>query len=160
MSIRDGRPRVNFAGGYIESYLVLIDELGFDREFCESDNRVAAHRAVAFVVYEEDVEIGVSGGAYDSAVHVRMAARLPHQTSAQMIVVITKIASLFEYRSPLYRRQTINYDPQRLTTRVHIDTGDASPVLRRPPVRELVHKKHQRSKLFRDILQYAKDYTT
>src|SRR5215213_5501307 len=51
----------NSAGGHVESYIVLIDELRFNDEFCERDDRVPAHHAVAFVVQKENIEIGVRG---------------------------------------------------------------------------------------------------
>ena len=55
------------------------------------------------------------------AIHIRVAARFPHQTSTQIIVVLAKVTSLFEYRSTFNRRQTIYDDAQRLTTSVHVD---------------------------------------
>src|SRR5678816_4948809 len=88
------------------------------------------HRAVTFVVQEEDVKVGVSGWRYDGAVHVCMTAWFPYQTGAQMIVMIAKVTSLFEYGAPFNRWQPINDDPQWLTTGMHVDRGDAGPVFR------------------------------
>ena len=70
-----------------------------------------------------------------------MTAWLPHQTGAQVIVVIAKVTSLFEYGPPFDLRQPINDDPQRLTTGMHVDRGDAPPVFRRFPVYEMVHQR-------------------
>jgi hypothetical protein len=65
---------------------------------------VTTHRAVAFVVNEEHVKDGVSSRRDDSAIHVRVPTRLPHQTGAQMIVVLAKVASLFEHVATFDRR--------------------------------------------------------
>src|SRR6185369_4558183 len=59
-SVRNSGARVNLAGRNVESHLVLVDEIGLYREFCEGDDGVAAHRAVTLVVQEEDVAVGVS----------------------------------------------------------------------------------------------------
>ena len=38
---------------------MLLDEFRFDYEFRERNDRVPAHRAVALVVQEEHIEVGV-----------------------------------------------------------------------------------------------------
>ena len=50
----------------------------------KGDDPVAAHRAPALVVHEQDAEvaIGRNGLGWDRAVHVRVAARLEHDRSA------------------------------------------------------------------------------
>src|SRR6185369_3576351 len=122
-----------------EGYLIFIDQMSFDHKLSEGDDRMAAHRAVTLVVQKEDVEIGISRWSNDSAIHICMTTRLPHQTSAQIVVVFTKITSLFEHVPALNRRQSTNDNPQRLATRMHVDCRDARPVLRRFPVGELIH---------------------
>ena len=56
-----------------------------------------------------------------------MPTRLPHQTGAQVIVVLPEITSLLEYGASLNRRQSIDDDAQRFTTGMHVDRGNAHP---------------------------------
>src|SRR5207249_2507149 len=42
---------------------------------------MSTHRTIAFIVHEEDAEVGFGsdGLCYDAAIHVIMSTRLPHQ---------------------------------------------------------------------------------
>src|SRR3569832_674178 len=70
-----------------------------------------------------------------------MPARLPYQTGAQVIVVMAKVAALFEYGPTLDWWQSIYDDTQRLTPGLHVDRGDQCPVFRRSPVGEMLHRR-------------------
>ena len=70
-----------------------------------------------------------------------MTAWLPHQTGAQVIVMIAKVTSLFEYGPAFNLRQPIYDDPQRLTTGMHVNRGDARPVFGRSPIYEMAHQR-------------------
>lgn len=128
-----------FARRDVESYFVLVDEVGLDYEFRKGDDRVPTHRAVTLVVQEEDVKVSVRRGSEDGAVHVCMTTWLPHQTGTQVIVAIPEVPPFFEYSPTFNRRQAIDDDAERLTTGMHIDRGDTHPVFRGLPVSEMVH---------------------
>src|SRR3569832_1505102 len=70
-----------------------------------------------------------------------MTARLPYQSGAQVIVVMAKVAALFEDGPTLDWWQSIYDDTQRLTPGMDVDRGDPCPVFRRSPVGEMLHRR-------------------
>src|ERR1051325_12021517 len=84
----------------IESDLSFINaspnHAGFNYQFCQRDNRVATHGAVAFVVQKEDVSVRVGRRRNNRAIHIGVAAWLPDNSSPNVIVVLAEVASLLE----------------------------------------------------------------
>ena len=68
-----------------------------DEALRERDDAVAAHRAVALVVHEQDGHVGVVavGRQEHGAVHVAVTARLVHQHPADMVGVLAHPRSAF-----------------------------------------------------------------
>src|SRR5262249_36875353 len=75
-------------------------------------------------------------------VHVRVAARLPDSSSANMVVVLAKIPAFLEHGVALDGRQSRCVDAQGLAAGVHFDGGDLLPVLRRLPILSLEELSH------------------
>src|SRR6185369_4967434 len=99
---------------------------------------------VAFVVQKEDIEISIFRRRDHSSIHIRMAARLPHEPGTQMVVLLTKVTTLLKHSPAFNRRQSIDDDAKRLATGVHVESSDASPVLRRTPIAEFLgHRCHR-----------------
>src|SRR5947207_11983446 len=99
---------MNFTGRHIEGdrvfVIVLIDETHLEDEFRQGDDRVTAHGAVAFVVKKKNVQVSISRRRYNRAIHVGMAAGLPHCSPAYMIIVFAEITALLEHGCALDRR--------------------------------------------------------
>src|SRR4030095_15669296 len=141
---------VNPAGRHIKRGISSTHQTRFDHELCQRDDRVTTHRAVAFIVKKEDIEIGISRTSDHRAIHVSMAARFPHQASANVIVMFTEVPTLFEYVLSLEAWQAINDDTQRLTARVHVDGGDPGPMFRKLPVERLHVSLRTKPQIFTD----------
>ena len=92
---------------------------------------MAAHRAVAFVVQEENVEVGVRRARENRAVHIGVSAGLEHQPGPQMIEVLAKVATLFQHRASFQLGQSVRNDSQRLAAGMHVDGRDAQRTSRR-----------------------------
>src|SRR2546423_1161931 len=63
-----------------------------------------------------------------------MTPRLEHETRAQMIVMLTKIAALFEDGVPVDWWQAAGTPPWGFPAGVHVDCSDRGPIRRRPPI--------------------------
>src|SRR5262249_25875895 len=87
-------PGVNLTSRHVyrEVWIVafLADQTCLDYKPGQRDDRMAAHRAVAFVVQEEDVKVGVEGRSDHRPVHIGMTARFPHGSLANMVIVLAK----------------------------------------------------------------------
>ena len=57
---------------------------------------MATHRAVAFIVQKEDIEVGITRRSYDCAIHIGVSAWLPHRPLTNVIIMVAKITALFE----------------------------------------------------------------
>ncbi len=125
------RARLDPARRNVERHVRFVDQSCFDHELGERDDRVAAHRAVALVVKEEDVEVGVRGAREHGAVHVGVPAGLEHQAGTQMIEVLAKVAPLLQHGAPFQLRQSVRDDSQRLAAGMHVDGRDAQRTCRR-----------------------------
>jgi hypothetical protein len=99
----------------------------------QRDDRMAAHRAVAFVMQEEDVEVGGFRRRDHRAIHVGVAARLEHQRRAQVIAIRAEPAAFFQHIAVGHTRYVGDDDAQRLAAGVHVDRVDAQPVSGRLP---------------------------
>ena len=114
-------------------------------EFCQRDDRVATHRAIAFVVQKENIKVRVERRSDHRSIHVCMTARFPHRSGAEVVVVLAKIATLLEHRLAFDGRQTRGVNPQRLSAGMHVDRSDAGPMRRRLPLGEVKGLLHMRS---------------
>jgi hypothetical protein len=84
---------------------------------------VAAHGAVALIVDEQHGEIGfrMIGLNRDDAVHVKMAARLENEKSAQLIQMLAGIPALIQNPLSGDLRKAAHDQPYRLARGMHFD---------------------------------------
>src|SRR5580698_9438117 len=101
---------VHGTSGNIDSQLRIIALLAnqprFNRELCKCDDRMPAHGAVALVMQEEDIEVGIFRGRDDRPIHIGMASWLRHRSSTDVVVVVSEVPAFFEDGSALNGRQT------------------------------------------------------
>ncbi|VTR68095.1 hypothetical protein DESC_690032 [Desulfosarcina cetonica] len=108
------------------------------------DDAVAAHGAVALVMQEKHPEIGVyrHRRGDDAAIHVRVAARLPHEGPADGIMLRDHVASVLKDRGAGKFRQPAGDNPEWLAAGMGIEGGDFSPACRRGPLAQGVEQGH------------------
>ena len=99
---RDGRAGGDLSGRRIEDDLAgsaWRDQSTFERDRRHRDDAVPAHRAIAFVVHEEDAGVGAValGFGEQRTVHVRVPSRLQHQCGSQVVVVLPHPLALLEH---------------------------------------------------------------
>lgn len=84
---------IDFCDGFL-----FGDEAVIDGVATEGDDSVSAHGAVAFVVHEEDGEVGFGEGGFDEdgPVHVGVSAGLEHEEAAEVVEVIADVAAFGE----------------------------------------------------------------
>jgi hypothetical protein len=102
-----------------------IDDPALDRQRRDRDDAVAAHRAEALVVHEEDagVRVGAFRVGQERAVHVGVAARLEHQHASQVVMLAQHLRAAFQDRGAAQGRDAGRHDAQRLTAGVRVDSG-------------------------------------
>ena len=102
------------------------DQPAFDRHRHDSDDAVAAHRAVALVVHEEHARVRVRMFrlGQQRAVHVRVAAGLQHQRGSQVVAVGPHPLTPLEHRPALHARKAVHDEPERLASGVRVDGAD------------------------------------
>lgn len=111
---------------------------------------MATHRAVAFVMQKENIEISIPRRSDDGAIHVSVAARFPHQAGANVIVMFAKVTSFFENGEPLDWWQSVDNHEEWLTASMHVNGSEFGPLRRWFPGGELSHQsllalaEHQR----------------
>ena len=93
---------------------------------CECDGSVAAHGAVAVIVDEEhsDVRVRQVGPDQHGAVHVVMAARLPHQQAPVDVQVRAGVRALLQEGGARGLGEARLHDPHWLPARVHLCRAD------------------------------------
>ena len=100
LAARDARMGGDQAGRAVDAHAGLRrrhrQEAGFQRHLGDGDDAVAAHGAVALVVHEEHAEVGAGRDrrGEEAAVHVGVAARLPHERGAQAVAALPHPAPL------------------------------------------------------------------
>jgi hypothetical protein len=92
----------------------------------QADDAVAAHGAIALVVHEQDAQVAVGphGRRDEGAVHIGVAAGLPHQRRPQMVQVLAEEAALGQDGFAREVRETREDDPQRLARSVGFERPD------------------------------------
>src|SRR5262245_45156361 len=95
---------------------------------------MSTHRAVAFVMKKEDIEVCVFGTGNDGAIHVCMSTRLPHRCFSYVIVMLLKVSSLLKHRITFNWRQPGDKHSQRLAASVHFHRSNLAPFRRGFPV--------------------------
>ena len=135
----DLRPRVDRARGCVEDEIGSARTAGsartdvraheqssLERNGGHRDDTMAAHRAVALVVHEQDA--GMRSWGYrlgeERAVHIRVPARLEHQRTPQVIDVPPHPLAFFEHRLSAGSRQPVDNKAQRLASSMGVDRLD------------------------------------
>src|SRR2546428_849736 len=129
-------PRCHAARRRIEpNDRTLAQETDLERDGHEGDHAVAAHRAPALVVHEQDagVAVGRHGLSGDCSIHVGVSARLEYQSAAQSVQPFPGKTPLFEDRRARDGVEAARHDPKRLPRGLRLPGEHAPPRGRRPP---------------------------
>ena len=115
---------------------IQADQPGLDGHGGQGDDSVAAHGAEPLVVDEEDPQVPVRRRRLgdDGAVHIRVAARLPHQPAAYGVQVFLEPAPLFQDGASRDAGQSVDDHPQRFAAGMGVDGTNAFPGTGRSPV--------------------------
>src|SRR5260221_588561 len=81
------------AGWRVVAHDLAAALTGLEQRRGERDDPVAAHRAPALVVHEQDAEVAIGGDrlGQDGPVHVSMAARLEHDRAAPAVRMLARV---------------------------------------------------------------------
>jgi hypothetical protein len=80
------------------------------------------------VLWSPRVLVSIGRRSDNGAIHVSVAARLPHRAGAKVIVVLAKVAAFLQYGIAFYGRQPGDVDAQGLAAGVHVDGFDSRPM--------------------------------
>ena len=119
------------AGGRVQPHHRLgHQQSGLDADLHRPDDAVAAHGAPALIVEKEDAErpVGCHRLGGDAAVHVGVAARLPHQCRAKAVEVLAGVAPLGQDGVAGDGRQPAGDDAQWFAGGMGVDSSDQWPV--------------------------------
>src|SRR5436853_7103101 len=109
------------------------------RDSRDSENAVTTHRAVAFVVNEQNTQVGIwrDRRCQDTAVHISVAARLPHQRGTEVIEFLDRVSPAREHCVAGNFGKAARNNAKRLTFRVRINRGYSAPIAWRVPARRV-----------------------
>src|SRR5712692_9032762 len=104
----------------------------FQQDGHQSDDAMPTHGTIALVVHEQHTDIGLRSdwGCNDAAIHVVMAAWLPHQRSAYVVEVLVHVLPPLQYRRSTRFGQPSGDDAQWLPCCVCIDGSNDHGILR------------------------------
>ena len=104
------------------------DPAEFHRRGCECNDAMTAMIAVAFIVDEDDAEVGIRRNRLGqiAGVHVGMSARLEDESLAQLVdIVLHPVAPLHDRRAGK-ARQAADHDPEWLAPGMDFDGTEHS----------------------------------
>ena len=101
----------------------------FDEGSGDRDRAVPAHRAVALVVHEQQADVGVVPvwAEENRPVHIRMAARLEHGCSPDVICVLENPAAALEHGQVRHFREAGSDHAQRFAGAMKVEHLDGQP---------------------------------
>ena len=108
---------------------------GFQRHGRKADDAVSAHRAEPFVVDEQNSSIGFGRDRRrdDTTVHIRVAARFPHQRRSPMIKILFGKSPPSQDCVALQFGKAADDDAKRFAFGVRVNRRDSMPIGRRVP---------------------------